>query len=134
MFAFMENKAKADIKIFETMLYTEPDKISGVIVDVSQYIDDADNYVILSWGQFVMLDGGALTSPMIDKWYYSAPKKKYKAIDNSPVVEDVTIPEVKLYNLNSARRIEIQWYNGTNAARRVKARVVLMRVGDVITL
>ena len=142
MFAFMNNKAKADIKVLEFshdvgirqygQRFTE---------DISSYIDDADNYIVISSAQYITRGGFTDSKPLLEKWIssYDLFGKKVPAgasdtsTSNMFYYDSDIHPEIYLYNDSGNRYIAYNIFNASDRPRPVKFRVVLMRVGDVVS-
>lgn len=132
MFAFLDNKAKADFKVLEYTKTIDPRNGSTETIDVSQYIDDADNYAIISCAEYAARGSWPDGNTDIDKWLYH-----FWTIASSggQGVSSIEVrPNAKLYNSDSKRYLFFKMYNYTDRPRDIKIRFVLMRVGDVITL
>lgn len=131
MYAFLESKAKADIKVIEFTKLMEARQQTTFTDDISSYIDNADNYIIIG-ASFFIQDGAGSSKTNAEKWFsfYSEAGK-----NSSNVVTDVAIfPKPVLYNANSKRYIQYVLVNATGIHRtNVKFRVVLLRIGDMIT-
>lgn len=136
MFAFMNNKAKAEIKVIEfTHTVNLRDYHATFTDEITQYIDNADNYVIISAGEFINRDGYSdqSTAPLVEKWFYGY---DYAESNTDGVIINVdNFPSGKwglyIYNDGSKRYIKYHLFNASGRQRTVKFRVVLMRVGDV---
>lgn len=136
MFAFMNNKAKADIKVLE--LYDPNNMIDyhgwrKVIFDISQYIDNADNYMIIGAEQYLMKNYASETGALIEKWF-SCLSDVHMAAEGYVKNVQLFPTDYALYNSGSQRLIQIMMINPTSVDRKAKIRVMLMRIGDVISL
>ena len=137
MFAFMNNKAKADIKVLE--IYDQNNSIDGhdaywsATLDVSQYIDNADNYMIIGAAQYYVKNSSSDNDPFIERWYTS-----FNSMHISPqgyLTDAYVSPcDLSIYNSGSQRLLTFRLRNATSHERKIKLRVMVMKIGDVISL
>lgn len=128
MFAFMENKAKADIKVIDFTKSMNPREESSYDEDISAYIDDADNYIVISCAQYITRSTWTDTMDVIAKWRYQYVSRTA----DITYVADVW-PIIRLYNSDSKRYLHFSAYNATDRPRDVIVRVAFMRVGDKVS-
>lgn len=136
MFSFMNDKSKADIKVLE--FFDKNTEVGArsyfqATVDISQYIDDADNYMIVGEAFYLLKNSASETGPFIEKWF-SCLSDFHKA-STGYVYEVLVFPlDCSFYNSGSRRYLQYTLMNITTAPRKAKLRVMLMRIGDVINV
>ena len=132
MYAFMNNKAKADIVTIKFTNTVAANTYNDMYaVNISSYIDDANNYVVISAGEYIKRDGKTDTSNDIERWIYN---NVNFTTDSNGLLRAIRIfPTVKVYNDSTTRKIQYTLFNSTAYSRNVDFIVVLMRKGDVVT-
>ena len=129
MFLFQNNKAKAEIKVLEfsknlsarqyDVWYTE---------DITSYIDNADNYMIIASAQISM--NGLARNEYSKKWM---PAFFEMAVSGNYITDVDNYPAMLLYNDGTSVKLKFRLCNPVDLAGVVKFRVALMRVTDVIS-
>ena len=104
--------------------------------EITQYIDNADNYMIISAVQYITVDGQAGLTPLVEKWIYGYDYWDNSGSNSSLNIE--TFPNGKnglyIYNDNNKRYIYYHLFNASGRTRHVKFRVMLKRVRNLITV
>ena len=119
---------RADIKILDFTREMAAREDRTVEADISAYIDDADNYIVLSCAQYITRGTWTDTRDVIAKWRY-----QYVSRTDPDYVADVW-PIIHLYNSDSKRYLHFSAYNATDRPRDVIVRVVLLKKRTVISV